>query len=327
MILAGDVGGTKTTLALFDRADPHTPVVAQTYPSREHAAFSQVITAFVTQHPAPIELACVGIAGPVKDNHCRTTNLPWSIDGGALATSLGIGQAWLLNDLEAFAHGVAVLDPDDVVELQAGAPDARGNRAIIAAGTGLGEAGLFWDGKAHHPFSSEGGHADFGPHDELQIELLRFLLAHHPRVSWETVVSGMGIVNIYRFLKETGREEEPAWLADAMRRGDPGAVISKHGRERTNALCSRTLDLFATLYGAEAGNLALKVMATGGLYVAGGVARKNPDVMRSRAFLEAFSSKGPMRPVLEAVPVRMIVNDQTALIGAARCAVLRAGGG
>ncbi len=224
--------------------------------------------------------------------------------------------------LESFDRGLV---PEDLVELNPGAPDAQGNRAVIAAGTGLGEGGLYWDGKAHHPFAAEGGHADFAPHDELEMDLLRFLLEETEHVSWERLVSGMGLGNIYRFLRETGREEEPAWLAEAMREGDPGPLISKFAREGRSRLCERTLDVFVSLYGAEAGNLALKVMSSGGLYVGGGIAPKNLDKMRDGTFVKAFLAKGRMRPLLEAMPVRMILTDDTGLLGAAHCAALRAG--
>lgn len=325
MILAGDIGGTKTILAVFEGPGRAKPILLETYASREHASFSQIVEAFVAKHHPKVELACVGVAGPVKHDRCETTNLPWVVEAHALAADLGIERAWLLNDLEALAHGIAVLRPEDLVELNPGAPDAQGNRAVIAAGTGLGEGGLYWDGKAHQPFASEGGHADFAPHDELETDLLRFLLEETDHVSWERLVSGMGLANLYRFLRETGREEEPAWLAEAMRAGDPPQLISQFAREGRSRLCQRTLDVFVSLYGAEAGNLALKVMSTGGLYVGGGIAPKNLDKMRDGTFMKAFAAKGRMRPLLEAMPVRIILTDDTGLLGAAHCAGLRAG--
>ena len=325
MILAGDIGGTKTILALFETEPGRGPSVLETYRSREHPSFLEVVSAFVARHHPRIDLACVGAAGPIKKNRCEATNLPWVVDGAEIAAQLSLAQVVLLNDLEAFAHGVAVLGADDVLELNAGAPGAAGNRAVIAAGTGLGEAGLFWDGAAYRPFASEGGHADFAPHDELEMDLLRFLLKEHGRISWERLVSGMGLVNIYRFLRDTGRESEPAWLAVALAQGDPGQVISESAGRST--LCARTLELFVKLYGAEAGDLALKVMATGGVYVGGGIAPKNVEWMQGGAFLRAFTAKGRMRPLMEAMPVRLILNDQTGLLGAAHCARLRASQG
>jgi glucokinase len=325
MILAGDIGGTKTILAALERGALTTCAILETYPSQTHATFAEILELFLQKHRPRIELACVGVAGPVKQNRCEATNLPWVVDGAELAAQLDIAHAWLLNDLEAFAYGTLVLRPEDTCELSRGASGAQGNRAVIAAGTGLGEAALYWDGKAHHPFATEGGHADFGPRDELEMDLLRFLLKEHSRISWERVVSGMGLANIYRFFRDTGREEEPAWLAEEMKAGDPGRVISRHAQDTRSRLCARTLDLFVSLYGAEAGNLALKTMASGGLYVGGGIAPKNLDRMKEGSFMKAFLDKGRMRPLLQAMPVRIILNDQTGLIGAAHCAALRAG--
>jgi glucokinase len=325
MILAGDIGGTKTILALFETSGRGKPQVEETFPSRDHKTFDEVVETFVSRHRPTVDLACVGVAGPVKNGRCEATNLPWVVDAGDLARHLGISQAWLLNDLEAYAHGIAVLGPEDVFELNAGATDTPGNRGVIAAGTGLGEAGLFWDGRGWQPFATEGGHSDFAPADELEIELLSFLLKQFERVSWERLVSGMGLVNIYRFFKETGREEEPTWLAEAMRAGDPGAVIAQQARDGRSRLCAAALDLFLALYGAEAGNLALKTMATGGLYVGGGIAPKNVERLKESAFLRRFTAKGRMRPLLEAMPVRVIMNEKTGLLGAAHGALLRNG--
>jgi glucokinase len=326
MILAGDIGGTKTILALFEGDGRGKPVVEETFPSREHPSFDEIVETFVARHRPRVARACVGVAGPVKDERCEATNLPWVVDARDVAKQLGIPRAFLLNDLEAYAHGIAVLGPEDIYVLSQGAADAEGNRAVIAAGTGLGEAGLFWDGATWHPFGTEGGHADFAPRDELEIELLRFLLKQHGRVSWERLVSGMGLVNIYRFFRETGREEEqeePPWLAEAMRTGDPGAVIARHARDGRSPLCARTLTLFMTLYGAEAGDFALKVMARGGVYVGGGIAAKNLDALKEGSFMRRFTSKGRLSPVLEAMAVRVILNEKTGLLGAAQGALLR----
>jgi len=327
MILAGDIGGTKTTLAAFAAGAAtasgwdRDAVTLESYASRDYADFGEILEAFLERHRPAVEACCLGVAGPVLDNRCSATNLPWIVDGAALAARLQLDAAGLLNDLEAVGFGIDVLRPDEVLELQAGASGARGNRAVIAAGTGLGEAGLFWNGAAHSPFASEGGHGDFAPGDELEIGLLRFLLREHEHVSWERVVSGPGLVNLYRFLQQGGeivRTAEPPELAGEMEGGDPGAVISKYAAAGTSPLCARTLALFVKLYGAEAGNLALKMMATGGLYIGGGIAAKNLDWMKSAPFIEAFRAKGRMRPLLEAMPVRILLNDQTGLLGAAR---------
>lgn len=326
MILAGDIGGTRTTLAALDRDLARASMIFESYLSREHADFGEILKLFLHQHPLAIDACCVGVAGPILDNRCAVTNLPWIVDGAEIASRLGLDEVRLLNDLEAVGFGIDVLQPHEILELQAGEPQAKGNRAVIAAGTGLGEAGLFWDGAAHSPFASEGGHGDFAPSDEREIELLRFLLREHKRVSWERVVSGQGLANLYRFLHDSGRfaaGSEPAAIADEMRTGDPAAVISRYAAAGTSPLCARALGLFMKLYGAEAGNLALKMMATGGLYVGGGIAPKNLEWVRNGPFIEAFLAKGRMRPLLEAMPVRLLLNDQTGLLGAARCAHLR----
>ncbi|HEX7124294.1 MAG TPA: glucokinase, partial [Thermodesulfobacteriota bacterium] len=202
-----------------------------------------------------------------------------------------------------------------------GVRGAGGNQAIIAAGTGLGETGLYWDGSKHHPFATEGGHADFAPRDELEIELLRYLLRELDRVSVERVVSGPGLYRIYRFLRDTGRGEEPVWLAEALRRGDPPRVVSEAALAGRSGLCAQALDLFVSLYGAEAGNLALKTMATGGVFVAGGIAPRIVEKLKDGRFMEAFVAKGRLESILAAIPVRVILNDTAALLGAARYAM------
>ena len=230
----------------------------------------------------------------------------------------------LLNDLEAHAYGIALLAPDDFMTLNQGAVDASGNAAVIAAGTGLGEAGLYWNGQQHLPFAGEGGHTSFAPSDPLQIELLRFLSHEFGHVSWERVLSGPGLYNIYRFLRDTGRGEEPDWLTDKMQRHDPSAVISQAALADTSALCRQALDLFVVLYGAEAGNMALKLMATAGVYVGGGIAPKIIQKLTDSTFMEAFVAKGRLKPLLQAIPVRIIMNDKIALLGAAHFATLQA---
>ena len=323
MILAGDVGGTKTILAAFE-PDKRDPVLQETYPSRDHASFDTILEAFLDRHKPRVERACLGIAGPVKDGRSQATNLPWVVDAAALGRKLGIREAQIINDLEANAWGIPSLGPEDFLTLNAGAPEASGNGAVIAAGTGCGEAGLYWDGHAHRPFATEGGHTDFAPRDELEIDLLRYLRARHERVSVERLVSGPGLVNIYRFLRDTRRGEEPPWLAQALEAGDDGGVISEAAREGKSPLCELALDVFMSLYGAEAGNLALKMMSTGGVYVGGGIAPKNLWKIQDGTFMKAFLAKGRMRPILEAMPVRVILNQRTALLGAARCAALQA---
>ncbi len=323
MILAGDVGGTNTRLALFEMAGDHRRLVVEaTFPSREHASLETVLRRFVSGQPRPVTLACFGIAGPVRHGRSEATNLPWVVDSRQLARELGLEKVGLINDLEANAYGIAVLGPKDTVVLNAGAPDAEGNAAIISAGTGLGEAGLYWDGRQHRAFATEGGHASFAPRNPLEMDLLRYLLTQFEHVSFERVLSGPGLLNLYRFLRDTGRGEEPVWLADRLRRQDPSAVIAQVALDGESPLCAQALDVFVSLYGAEAGNLGLKVMATGGVYIGGGIAPKILRKLRDATFLEAFTGKGRMKPLLEAMPVRVILNDKTALLGAARYASL-----
>jgi glucokinase len=323
MVLAGDIGGTNSRLALFEgRAQgPLAPIAERTYPSRDHAGLGLIVALFRAEFPQPIVAASFGVAGPVVAGWSRTTNLPWEIEARALGAELSIGACFLLNDLEATAWGVGALAPQDIVVLQEGAPDESGNSAIIAAGTGLGEAGLFPAGGRHLPFATEGGHADFGPRDDLEDDLLRFLRARHGRVSWERVVSGPGLVAIYEFLRDGKQRAEDPEVAAAMRRGDPGAAISAAGLAGRDPLAREALDRFVSLYGAEAGNLALKMLARGGVFVAGGIAPRILDRLRSGIFMEAFLDKGRMRPVLETVPVRVVTNDQVGLLGAARHAL------
>ena len=325
MILAGDVGGTNTRLAVFEPVGKGLALrVEATYPSPRFASLDDIVAAFVVERGARVNLACIGVAGPVRDGRCATTNLPWLVEADRLARYLGLERVWLLNDVEATAHGVASLAPEDVVVLQEGAADPVGNAAIAAAGTGLGEAGLFWDGVQHHPFATEGSHADLAPQDDEQIELLRFLRRELGRVSWERVVSGPGLVNILRFLRDTGRAVEDPELAAAMTEGDPAAAITDAALAGRSPLAGRALELFVRLYGAEAGNLALKTMATGGVYLGGGIP---PRILPALAegFLPAFRDKGRMRPLMEAMPVRVILDPRVAMRGAARCAALRAG--
>lgn len=341
MILAGDIGGTKTRLALFrPEAGRLRPVAEETFPSGEYPDLDPIVEAFLAPRellpsrrrsasgPGPdadgegVARACFGVAGPVVDGRSVTTNLPWVVDACRLRNGLRLPAVDLINDLEANAHGIGALGPDDFAVLNAGAPGASGNAAIIAAGTGLGEAGLYWDGRHHRPFACEGGHASFAPANDLQCELLVHLRRSYDHISWERVLSGPGLLAVYGFLRDSGRGEEPPWLAEEMRREDPPSIIGRAAQEGRSALCARALDLFVSLYGAEAGNLALKLMATGGVYVGGGIAPKILDRLKGRGFMEAFLAKGRMRPLLERMPVRVILNERAALLGAARCAAL-----
>ncbi len=324
MILAGDTGGTSTRLGLFEIRD-HAPrvVASEIFRSRDHASLDEIVAKFMVSAPKRVALACFGIPGPVEEGRAETTNLPWVVEARALQQVLGGAAVWLINDLEANAYGIGALDPSDLAVIHPGAPGSGGNVAVISAGTGLGEAGATWDGRVHHPFASEGGHADFAPVDELQIELLRFLMKELGHVSVERVLSGPGLHNIYRFLRDAGPADEPAWLRDALRGGDPGAAISQAALEGRSELCARALDLMVAIYGAEAGNLALRVMARGGVYLGGGIPPRILPRLQATVFMEAFLAKGRLRPLLEKIPVQVILNDKAALLGAAQCAALR----
>ena len=324
MILAGDIGGTNARLALFDvRNGQFTLVAATVFPSRNYAGLDQIVTEFVRTagvHPAQ---ACFGVAGPVTNGRVETSNLPWTIESKRLADELQIDRATLINDLEATGWGVGALSASDLVALNT-IRGTTGNQALIAAGTGLGEAGLYWDGKLHHVFASEGGHCDFAPIDDLQLELFRYLRARFGHVSYERVLSGPGLVNVFDFLRDTGRGKVPRWLADEMQRVDPAAAISAAAMEGKCAASEQALEIFVSVFGAEAGNLGLKVKATGGVFIAGGIAPKILPRLATPLFLEAFLSKGRMRHLMEIMPITVITNDKLALLGAARCAMLEA---
>ncbi len=326
MILAGDIGGTNARLGVFDpNSGALREVASETFPSRQYKSLEEIVAKFAAAHPANLTHACFGIAGPVRNGKAEASNLAWVVDASSLAKAARVSHLRLINDLEANAYGIGALNEKDFTVLNPGARDAEGNAAVIAAGTGLGEAGLFWDGKRHHAFATEGGHCDFSPRDELEGELLLYLRREFAHASWERVLSGPGLYNIYRFLRERGGGEEPRWFADEVRRSDPSAAVSRAALENKCELCVKALDMFVSFYGSEAGNLALKTMALGGVYIGGGIAPKIVSKLAQPAFMKSFTAKGRMAALLGAIPVRVILNDLTALIGAARCAALDAG--
>jgi glucokinase len=323
VILAGDIGGTNTRLALVDGVPGRKRIVFErTFPSREWVSLEAALAEFLRLRPAELSGATIGIAGPVCDGRCEATNLPWVVDGRSVAQRLRLKRVGLINDLVANAYGIALLRGRDFVTLNRGARSARGNRALLSAGTGLGEAGIFWDGREHRPFASEGGHADFAPRNRLEGELLEYLRGRHGRVSYERLLSGPGLVNAYRFFRDRAKGTEPDWLAEELRVGDPAAVVAHNALAGKSPLCVQALDLFVSAYGAEAGNLALTLMAVGGVYLGGGIAPKIVSKLKEPGFMNAFTAKGRLRPLLQDVPVRVIMNPKTALIGAARHATL-----
>lgn len=320
MILAGDIGGTKTRLACFTRSGPRlTTVREHVFSSRQYPSFRLVLQDFLKLVAQPIEAACLGVAGPVDDGRCKTTNLPWIVEEGELAALTGTKTVALLNDLESTAFCIAYLEPHEFHVLQAGDLEPHGHRAVIAAGTGLGEAGIFWNGRDWQPFASEGGHADFAPRNELEIDLLRYLMGKFGHVSWERVLSGPGLVSLYEFLCHRYPERVDGQVAAKIAAGDAAAVISQSALDRSCGLCVEALDWFVSLYGSEAGNLALTLMALGGVYIAGGIAPQILPALKQPVFLESMI-KGRFKSLIESIPVRVVLNDQTALWGAAHFA-------
>jgi glucokinase len=324
MILAGDIGGTNARLAYFQPQNGHLRMISErVFPSREHSELGEIVTKFLEESGTRPRAACFGIAGPVRNGRVETSNLPWVVEQSRLAKQIDLPATLLINDLEASAWGVGLLSAADFVPLNPGGGRAVGNQAVIAPGTGLGEAGLFWDGKRYHVFASEGGHSDFAPHGDLQIELLRYLGARFEHVSYERILSGPGLVNVYEFLRESGYAKATAELAEQMKQEDAAAAISMAATGGADPLASKALNLWISVYGAEASNLALKVMATGGLFLAGGISPKILAQLQGPLFMKAFLDKGRMRPLVESIPVQVVTNEKAGLLGAARCAAMR----
>lgn len=322
MILAGDIGGTNTRLAAFEAGDGVSQLGdAQMFSSRNFVSFEAILAQFFAEEKPPVERACFGIAGPIRDGVCRTPNLPWIVDSRALAKQLQLEEVILINDLEANAHGISQLNEHDFRFLHHGHPDAQGNAALISAGTGLGEAGLHNEEGELHPFATEGGHVDFAPRTTIQMEMLSYFLESRDHVSYEHFLSGPGIVNIYHFLVEAGYGKESENVRDKMDSGNLAAVISTAAVNNESPICVKALELFVSIYGAEAGNLALKTLATGGVFLGGGIAPKIVDKLTEPMFLDAFFSKGRMSALLKEIPIKVIMNDKAALLGAASVAL------
>ena len=348
MILAGDIGGTKTHLALFDwKTERVEPVRLETFHSADYASLDEMLQEFLTppkppvpldelerhneedgqpttetkpDEPIKIEAACFGVAGPVIQNICHTTNLPWVVDGAALAKQFDIPRVLLLNDLEAMAHGILLLRQDELFTLNAGTPPLQKQAvALIAAGTGLGECILYWDGNKYKPMPSEGGHADFAPNTDNEIELLRHVRSQYLHVSYERVLSGSGLHAIYEYVRDS-KKNEPTWLAETIKAGDPAAEIAEAGLKGQAEIAKQTLDLFASIYGAEAGNLALKAMAINGVFLGGGIAPKLLHKLKDGTFMKAFTNKGRYKRLMSNIPVHVVHNEQTGLLGAASTA-------
>ena len=324
MILAADISGSKTRLALFDTYGNDLKMVADsTSVSTEHKSLEDAIRGFTSSEGVAVDRACIGVAGPVKNVRCESSNLAWAVDGKSLAKRLRIESVSVINDVEAFAYGIDAMKTADLVTLNEGTRDSEGNTAVISAGSGLGEAGLYWDGFRHHPFATEGGHSDFAPRNDVEIELLRYLLKKNGRASYENILSGPGLQNVYEFLRDGKKAEEPKWLRDQIGESkDPPAAISAAGLEGKAPIASQALDIFVSVYAAEAGNVALNYLSTAGLYIGGGIAPKILHKLQEPAFMKTFSAKGRMQGLLESIPVRVVLNQQAGLIGAARCALV-----
>jgi glucokinase len=321
MHLAGDVGGTNTRIALFDE-EGGEPVAAEVYASSRYDGLEAMLEAFLEAHPAELKAATLGVAGPVRDGRTEAVNLAWPCDARRLAEALDIDPATvsIINDLEANAWGIEALGEDDVVRINEGEPDPSGNVALISAGTGLGESFITYGPGGPAASASEGGHIDFAPRSELEDELRSWMAARldHGHVSYELVCSGMGLVNVYAFLRERSGEPEPEWLARDRAERAEAAAISDAGLARRDPVADDALDLMVSIYGAQAGNLALTVLATRGVYLGGGIPPKILDRIREGGFMRAFAAKGRMRGMVERMPVWVILNDRTALLGAAR---------
>jgi len=320
-ILVGDIGGTKCVLALAETDGGGVRVTAEhRYGSREFTSLEGLVRHHLTATGAAVTTAAIAVAGPVQDDRSAITNLPWEIDARHLEAALGLSRVRLLNDLEAVAWGIGALGPGDFEVLHPGAPDAMGNACVVAPGTGLGEAGIYWDGVRHRPFATEGGHTDFSPTNDLELALHRRLAERHGHVSWERVVSGMGIVDLYRFLLDRHAARPAAAFEEALRagNGDEAAAVARVAAAGACPVCVETMALFMDFFGREAGNMALKQMATGGVYLGGGIAPKNLALLRQGPFLRAFFDKGRMADLMRRMPVKVILEQQAPLLGVAR---------
>ncbi|MCA8986169.1 MAG: glucokinase [Planctomycetaceae bacterium] len=324
MLLGGDIGGTKTVLALFEKGRQHEPIHEERFVSRDYGGLHEIVSLYLSEQKVSIQAASFGIAGIVEDGKCKTTNLPWMVEESQLAECIGTSQVKLINDLEAMAWSVEILPPENLFLIHEGRKVDE-NRGVIAAGTGLGEAGI-WYGTRYHPFASEGGHCDFAPKSYEEDSLLSFLRNKYQHVSWERVLSGPGIENIFEFLVNTYREEPLPETLEKMKHDVGAAVITAAAMEGKCPACVRTMEMFVSLYGAEAGNLALKLMAFGGIYIGGGIAPRILPLLNSDLFRKSFVHKGRFQSVLKRIPVYVITTGQAPLFGAAHVAGLLADG-
>ena len=324
LILAGDVGGTSTRLAYFQAERGELTLVAEAhYPSRQHDSLADIVRIFAAANRFTPQCACLGVAGPIREGRVSTPNLPWQIEAAELAGLLGLPEVRLINDLEANTYGVALLKARDLATLNPGKPDPTGTIAVVSAGTGLGESLAYWDGSRHCPLPSEAGHADFAARNPLEGELLSYLQGKYGRASYERVVSGPGLLDLYRFLRDSRGLPEQQDLLSALDSGDAPAAITRAALDGSCPLCGQTLDLFIAVYGAEAGNAALRFLATGGVYLGGGIAPRIVERLKQAGFMSAFADKGRLSSLVKSIPVYVILNERTALLGAGRAACMQ----
>ena len=313
-VLAGDIGATKSNLALFKVEGGNVASLQEAqYKSQEYKNIIELTNTFIKNIPLPDSI-CFGVAGPVLNGHAKLSNIMWEIDSNELSNHFGVKNVQLINDLEATAYGLAMLTEKDITEIHKGNDAAVGNAAVIAPGTGLGEAGLYWDGNYYHPFATEGGHSDFAPRNQFDFDLYNFLQKKFGHVSWERLVCGPGIVNIYDFLRDEKKREEPEWLQEKYNNGDAAAVISQHVKQ--SEICKETMQVFIRYLAYESANLILKLKATGGLFIGGGIAPQIVSLFENNVFYSSFCQSGRLNYLLEKVPVKIILNTKTALLGA-----------
>ena len=319
MYLVGDIGGTKTNIVALEGNGRYKTIFEKTFQSKEYDSLRTIVKQIIDEKGFKITGACFGVAGPVKNGRCEATNLPWIIDAKKIAEILKINEhlVYLLNDLEAAAYGIDALEEKDFYILNKGNPQKHGTKCLVSAGTGLGESIIVWDGKKYKPIPSEGGHTDFAPRTKTEIDLLNHLINKYGRVSYERILCGPGLVNVYEFFKETAYQDISAWLLERIKSEDPSAVISEIGMSKKDECCEKTLDLFVSIYGAEAGNLALKALATGGVYVGGGIAPKIIEKIKEGAFMQSFTNKGRLSIMVAQMPVKVILNPKHPLLGCA----------
>jgi len=311
MILCGDIGGTKSRVALYQNS---RCIAERQYANEAYINLSEVLRQFMASYSIKVDGACFGVAGVVRDNVCKMTNLSWVIDASLIAEELNISQVWLINDLEAHAYGINRLSVEDFEVLNEGSLNL-GNAAFIAAGTGLGEVGLYWDGKRHHCIASEGGHTDFAPRDDLEIALFQYLRKKFAHVSYERVLSGEGLKELFYFFIEVQNEKKPDWLMQ-MESEDISPLITEKALNKTCKLCMKVLECFISIYGSESGNMALKFLSLGGFYVGGTIACKIAPALKEETFMKNFRSKGRFEHLLSKIPIKIILNDRSALLGA-----------